>query len=159
MTGEIVYDTGTGTLKVTAPKTESLSFFRDGLCADVLSVSGASPVFQIVTASAMDGKALKQSKDILVFHQTDVTNEYLRYSTGNRKAVEHWGTRSPLIRRASARIALRLASPERFRVQAIGLDGMPKGELPVSVQNGILTFSADTASFGGTMIYRVSTKQ
>lgn len=159
MTGEIVYDTGTGTLKVTAPKTESLSFFRDGLCADVLSVSGASPVFQIVTASAMDGKALKQSKDILVFHQTDVTNEYLRYSTGNRKAVEHWGTRSPLIRRASVRIALRLASPERFRVQAIGLDGMPKGELPVSVQDGILTFSADTASFGGTMIYRVSTKQ
>lgn len=159
MTGEITYDTKTGTLKVVAPKTESLSFFRDGLRGGVLSVDGASPVFQIVTASAMDGKALKQSRDILVFHQTDVTNEYLRYSTENRKAVEHWGTRKPLIRRANARVALRLDSPERLRIQAIGLDGMPKGEIPVSIQNGALVFSADTASLGGTMIYRISTKQ
>ena len=159
MTGEITYDTKTGTLKVVAPKTESLSFFRDGLRGGVLSVDGASPVFQIINASAMDGKALKQSRDILVFHQTDVTNEYLRYSTENRKAVEHWGTRKPLIRRASARVALRLDSPERLRIQAIGLDGMPKGEIPVSIQNGALVFSADTASLGGTMIYRISTKQ
>lgn len=158
-TGEIVYDTSAGTLKVVSPKTESLSFFRDGLSGDVLSVNDASPGFQIVTVSAMDGKPLSRSRDILLFHQTDVVNQYLRYSSENRKAVEHWGVKSPLIRRAGAQITLRLPVAERYQVQAVGLNGLPKGSVPTVRRDGRLSFFVDTASFGGTMIYRINAER
>ena len=128
-TGEIAYNPSRGTLRIVSPKTESLSFFKGALAGDVLTVSDGTPTFQIVTASSMDGKPLAASGRILLFHQSDVTNRHIRYSSESMNAVEHWGKTEPLIRRASAVVQLKL-EPGDYRVQVIGLDGMPKGDDP-----------------------------
>ncbi|MBS1371532.1 MAG: hypothetical protein HPZ91_16435 [Lentisphaeria bacterium] len=153
-TGEIAYDIPKGSLRVVAPLTESLSFFSGALSGDVLKVSGGTPVFQVVTASSMDGRPLARSGKILLFHQSDVTNRHIRYSSESMNAVEHWGKKAPLIRRASADVQLKLA-PGDYKVRAIGLDGLPKGELPAKFEAGVLHFTVDTAKFGGTMVYAI----
>ncbi len=153
-TGEIAYNPSRGTLRIVSPKTESLSFFKGALAGDVLTVSDGTPTFQIVTASSMDGKPLAASGRILLFHQSDVTNRHIRYSSESMNAVEHWGKTDPLIRRASAVVQLKL-EPGDYRVQVIGLDGMPKGTIPAAFADGALKFSVDTAKFGGSMIYLI----
>lgn len=153
-TGEIVYDAPKGTLRVVSPRSESLSFFDGALAGKVLSATGGTPVFQVVTASALDGRALAESGKIVLFHQSDVTGRHIRYSSESMQAVEHWGKKAPLIRRAAAELTLKLA-PGNYSVRAIGLDGLPKGVVPSRSENGALKFRADTASFGGTMVYLV----
>ena len=153
-TGEIATNPERGTLRVVTPRTESLSFFQNGLDGKILSVSGATPTFQIVTASAMDGKTLAGSGRILLFHQSDVTNRNIRFSSESMTAVEHWGIPESLIRRAAAKVTLRLPAGT-FAVRAIGLDGLPKADIPAEYREGKLTFPIDTAAHGGTMIYLV----
>ena len=153
-TGEIATNPERGTLRVVTPRTESLSFFQNGLDGKILSVSGATPTFQIVTASAMDGKTLAGSGRILLFHQSDVTNRNIRFSSESMTAVEHWGIPESLIRRATAKVTLRLPAGT-FAVRAIGLDGLPKADIPAEYREGELTFPVDTAAHGGTMIYLV----
>ena len=153
-TGEIATNPERGTLRVVTPRTESLSFFQNGLDGKILSVSGATPTFQIVTASAMDGKTLAGSGRILLFHQSDVTNRNIRFSSESMTAVEHWGIPESLIRRATAKVTLQLPAGT-FAVRAIGLDGLPKADIPAEYREGKLTFPIDTAAHGGTMIYLV----
>ncbi|MPN11465.1 hypothetical protein SDC9_158768 [bioreactor metagenome] len=83
-----------------------------------------------------------------------MTGRHIRYSSESMQAVEHWGKKAPLIRRAAAELTLKLA-PGNYSVRAIGLDGLPKGVVPSRSENGALKFRADTASFGGTMVYLV----
>ncbi|MBS1369529.1 MAG: hypothetical protein HPZ91_06180 [Lentisphaeria bacterium] len=156
-TGEISNDPARGTLRVVTPKTESLSFFREGLTGELLAVSGATPTFQIVTASAMDGKPLGESRRILLFHQSDVTNRNIRFSSDSMTAVEHWGVPECLIRRAKAKVELKLPAGQ-FTVRAVGLDGMPKADVPAEFRDGKLSFTADTAAYGGTMAYLIERK-
>ena len=153
-TGETVYDTAKGTLRVVTPRTESLSSFGGALAGNVLAFSGGTPTLQIVTAAGMDGSPLGESRRILLFHQTDVTNRHIRYSSESMQAVEHWGEKAALIRRASAEVSLKLA-PGTYTVRAIGLDGLPKGTVPAKFADGVLSFKIDTAAFGGTMVYLI----
>ena len=109
-TGEIVYDTAKGTLRIVSPRSESLSFFDGSLSGNVLQIANGTPTFQVVTASGMDGRPLRESGRILLFHQSDVTSRHIRYSSESMNAVEHWGKREALIRRASADVTLKLAA-------------------------------------------------
>ena len=155
-TGEIVYDTAKGTLRIVSPRSESLSFFDGSLSGNVLQIANGTPTFQVVTASGMDGRALRESGRILLFHQSDVTSRHIRYSSESMNAVEHWGKKEALIRRASADVTLKLA-PGRRTVRAVGLDGVPKGEVPAEYTADGLKFRIDTAKFGGTMVYLIET--
>lgn len=155
-TGEIVYDTAKGTLRIVSPRSESLSFFDGSLSGNVLQIANGTPTFQVVTASGMDGRPLRESGRILLFHQSDVTSRHIRYSSESMNAVEHWGKKEALIRRASADVTLKLA-PGRHTVRAVGLDGVPKGEVPAEYTADGLKFRIDTAKFGGTMVYLIET--
>uniref|UniRef100_UPI003FF0EB46 cellulase family glycosylhydrolase n=1 Tax=Alistipes shahii TaxID=328814 RepID=UPI003FF0EB46 len=48
-TGEIVYDTAKGTLRIVSPRSESLSFFDGSLSGNVLQIANGTPTFQVVT--------------------------------------------------------------------------------------------------------------
>jgi len=153
-TDEIVSDTAKGTLRVVTPRTESLISFSGALSGKILAFSNGTPTLQTVTAGSMDGQPLAESRKILLFHQSDVTNRHIRYSSESMQAVEHWGERAALIRRASAEGSLKLA-PGTYSVRAIGLDGLPKGTVTAKFADGVLTFKIDTAAFGGTMVYLI----
>jgi len=45
----------------------------------------------------------------------------------------------------------------RHTVRCIGLDGVPKGEVPAEYTADGLKFRIDTAKFGGTMVYLIET--
>ncbi len=151
--GEISYDPQRRTLQVITPKTESLTLDKGELTAKVLTVKEVNS-FQSVTACAMDGKPLAESSRILLFHQSDVTNEKIRFSSETMNAVENWGSMKLLVRRATAKVEL--AIPEGAKVQALGSDGLPKAEIAATRENGKTVFTADTAAHNGTLIYLVS---
>lgn len=152
--GQIVYDSASGNLTVTAPRVESLAFFGREAKAKCLSLRDANCDFQIVAAASLDGKPLTQSGDILLFHLTDVTNDRLRYASETMRAVEDWGINRQLIRRGSADVALALPAGQ-YQVSALGLDGMPKATIPATFSADALRFKVDTARNGGTMTYRI----
>ena len=150
-TGEIFY--GDRQFRIITPKTESLALFNGNAGGHVLQVRNADS-FQVISAISMDEKPLAQSKKILIFHQSDVVNQYLRYSSETENAVESWGINKPLIRKAKSTVILTLPSSD-YKGYAIGLDGLPKSQISLTNQNGQLCFTADTAAHHGTMIYLV----
>lgn len=152
-TKQIIYNSKAGSFRVITPKTESLTLEKGDMDGKVLSVKGAD-TFQIITASAMDDKPLATSRKIIVFHQSDVSNKYMRFTSKDMCTVEDWGRNEQLIRKAKIRIKLSLGGKD-YKVSAIGLNGKPKGNINSKVKNGELVFNADTASFGGTMIYLI----
>ncbi len=152
-TGEISYNPGQETFRVISPKTESLTLSKGGLKGSVLAVNNVDS-FQSITVSALDNLPLAESKRILVFHQSDVTNENIRFSSGTMNAVEHWGGMKRLIRKAAADITLNL--PDCRQLQALSLDGTPKADIPFSATAGGISFRLDTAAYNGTMIYLIS---
>lgn len=153
-TGEIIYEPDR--FRIITPKTESLALFKGNADGHVLQVRNADS-FQVISAISMDGKPLAQSGEILLFHQSDVVNTYLRYSSESENAVESWGVNKPLIRKANADVTLSLA-PADYTVHAVGLNGLPKQPIPAVNVKGTLRFKADTSAFGGTMIYLIKKK-
>ena len=151
---QITYDSASGNLIVSAPRVESLAFFGSEAKAKCLSLGKADCDFQIVTAASLDGEELTQSGDILLFHLTDVTNDRLRYASETMRAVEDWGANRQLIRRGSADVALALPAGN-YHVSALGLDGLPKADIPAEFSGNALRFKVDTARNGGTMAYRI----
>ena len=152
-TGQIIHDTEANSFKVITPKTECLITHKGNIKGKVVAAKDADQ-FQVITASAMDGRTLGESSEILLFHQSNITNKNIRYNSKNMNAVESWGSIIPLVKRVKAEIELSLPKKD-YIVQAVGMDGIPKVEIKSAYNNGKLTFTADTGVYRGTLIYYI----
>ena len=76
------------------------------------------------------------------------------HTSETMRAVEDWGANRQLIRRGSADVALALPAGN-YHVSALGLDGLPKADIPAEFSGNALRFKVDTARNGGTMAYRI----
>ena len=152
-TNQISYDAKGGTFKVVTLKLESLTVEQGDMTGRVLTVKDADS-FQVVTAAALDGEDLRHSGRIILFHQSNVSNKYMRFTSNDMCTVEDWGRNAQLIRRARAKLELSLAG-KAYKVSAVGLNGRTKAVVPAVVDGGRLSFNADTSFFGGTMVYLI----
>ncbi len=148
--------TGPAGCTVVTPKTESLALFGGDRAGKLLRVEKADS-FQVVSALAMDGAQLASSREILLFHQSDLLNSNMRFANESCQTVEGWGETVPLIRRATATARLRLPAGS-WSVRSIGLDGAAKREIVSEFKDGELVFPLDTARDGGTMVYQITVK-
>ncbi len=153
VSGELSIHAGKGTFRVTAPRIESLTVHGGSLAGNVMRLADADS-FQVVTLAALDGKPLAGSARLLLFHQSDLTNDGIKFQSETHQGVLDWGANRQLIRRATARLELALGAGE-YRIQAIGLNGLPKGTVEAEKEENKLRIPLDTTNFGGTMIYLI----
>ncbi|MFB3903323.1 MAG: hypothetical protein ACE15E_07710 [Acidobacteriota bacterium] len=114
-----------------------------------------------VWVSSLDGKPIRQSRRLLVTHLTDLQNTDIRYAEPARQTLQDWGRLPYLVRTGKAVVSLRLESPGKYRVWALGTGGKRLTHLPVQIAAGVLTFTADVAgdpAAGARMMYEVARK-
>lgn len=145
-TGELTLDGGKGVFLIDTPKTAAVvSVDAVNGSAGVLNVN-IHKGFALVSASAMDGKILKESGKILLFHLTNVQNFNQRFSDSTLALMETWGAPQHVVRRGVADVELTLTPGETPRVYGVDLFGERIGEVPSKFNSstGKLLFTADT---------------
>ncbi len=140
-TGEIELSPQNGLFKVTTPRTACL-VLPQGMtaAAGCLRVSDGDS-FCSVSASAMDGQPLAQSRRILVLHLTNILNSGMRFRSASMTTLEDWGKLPLLVRRGTAKIALQ-TSQAGLKVWAIAPSGRRLAQVPAVLQDGRLVFTA-----------------
>lgn len=157
-TKEVVISTKTGDMAVNTPKTAAIcSIDRRDLKAGPLAVTGAT-TFCNVSASAMDGANLVQSKKVLILHITDVLNSDMVFTNAKMTDTKAWGKMPYLARRGEAKISLKNAN-EGLKVYALASNGKRLREVKSSYVDGAYVFTAKVAPGEGanapTMIYEL----
>ena len=145
-TGELTLDGEKGVFLIDTPKTAAVvSVDAVNGSAGVLNVN-IHKGFALVSASAMDGKILKESGKILLFHLTNVQNFNQRFSDSTLALMETWGAPQHVVRRGVADVELTLTPGETPRVYGVDLFGERIGEVPSKFNSstGKLLFTADT---------------
>lgn len=153
-TDELFLDGNKETLRVDTPRTQTVTLPKGEAATSLLKVKNAN-TFSTVAAVSLDGKPLRESASIVLFHLTDVCNSDIRFSNAQKTLLLHKGGLPLLVRRGRADVALTLGHP--FKVTALNCDGAPKGELPVRFENGELSFQVKTDLVpGGIMVYHLT---
>ena len=150
-------DRTNGAWRVVSSRTCAVATTKGTFAADVLSGSLDSP--GAVWVSSLDGLALRESKRMVVFHLTDARMTGQAYADVFGSLLTEWGKRPVLVRRGVASLSLALGN-SAWTVTALGIDGSRVQGVPCSVQNGRLSFVADTAGVPGraTMAYEIGRK-
>ncbi|MBQ9774958.1 MAG: hypothetical protein IJW17_02845 [Lentisphaeria bacterium] len=153
-TGEIIYDSRKGQFQVVSPKTEIMILEQGTLAGKRLQATVQEKEFQVIALTAMDGKEIKESSSLLLFHLSNVTNEMIQFSSAAGHQVNDWGINKQLIRKAKADVTLKL-TPGKWKLQALDMGGVPKGEVALSADKNGIGCSLDTTRFNGTMVYHL----
>ena len=155
-TKQIVLDANANTIKVVTPKSEAFCVDTGNMQGKVLAVQNADS-FCTIMASSLDGKRLAESRKIIVFHLTDITNTMIKYRTRRKKVIENWGKFPLLLKAGRADISLNFNNKASAKVQVLSLDGSVKGKMKFKQNsNGAISFKANTAGFpGGAMVYYI----
>ena len=143
---QLTLDGEKGVFLIDTPKTAAVvSVDAVNGSAGVLNVN-IHKGFALVSASAMDGKILKESGKILLFHLTNVQNFNQRFSDSTLALMETWGAPQHVVRRGVADVELTLTPGETPRVYGVDLFGERIGEVPSKFNSstGKLLFTADT---------------
>ena len=144
--GQVVIDRNRGVFGVASPRTSGFSCeggkAEAGPLAADISLAPAA-----VWASSLDGLPIEESRRILLTHVTDVQDESIAYADRGRCVLLQWGRLPHLMQRGRADVSLRVsAAPgEAFKVYALSANGERRGEVPFRLEDGRLTFAADTA--------------
>jgi len=157
-TKEIAIDTKSGDLTVDSPRTAAVcSIDKRNLKAGPLAVTDVT-TFCSVSASAMDGAKLTDSKRVLILHVTDVRNTDMLFTNDKCTDVKDWGRLPYLAKTGSAQIALK-NSNRGLKVYALGADGSRLREVPAKYADGAYVFTAKVAAGDGkdapTMAYEL----
>lgn len=156
-TGEIQIDGNIPLFSVRTPKTESITLQAGGARSGVLEVERAAD-YQTICAVSLDGRELGKSRNILLFHLTDVFNSGAMFENERLTELKQSGTLPLLVRRTS--VTVRLHGAADCIVTALSADGSPLGEVRAERKNGILEFTANTGAFpGGVMAYHLTERK
>ncbi len=152
-TGELSLDSTAKTFKVVTPKTETLTFSGDA-SAKVLNVKNAD-VYQTIALISLDGKALAESRKMLLIQLTDVAGSGEILGNEKRTILESWGNLPALLQKGKADVELAVSSS--MKVEALKFDGSLNGAVKADYAGGKLSFTADTSCRqGGVMAYLIS---
>ena len=159
-TGEVSIDRKAGSLSVVTPRSAAVCLFGPALAAGPLAVADAT-TFCSVSASAMDGAALEQSKRVLLFHLTDVQSTEARFGDKSMRDMKSQGKLPYLARVGSAQVTLRNAN-RGLKLWALASDGTRLREVPATYADGAYRFTARVAPGEGanqpTMMYELAEK-
>lgn len=157
-TKEISINNKTGVLRVMTPRTEAITAYpgNPAVTAGGLTVQPLD-TFTTVSASAMDGKDLRTSRRILLFHLTNVVNSNEVFDGPGMHMIKKTGTLPYLVKTGTAKVALRSSVPG-LTLYAIKSDGTRFAKIPATYANGAYTFDlviapADPAA---TMAYELA---
>jgi hypothetical protein len=160
-TGEVTIDGPKDRLVLDTPRTAG-GFAPVGQTIEAptggvrVSIEGSDAT---VWVSALDGKAIRQSRRLLVTHLTDLQNTDIRYAEAERKTLLDWGRMPHLVRAGKAEVAIQLKSPDKFRVWALTPGGKRLAEVPAKAEKDTLRFTVDVAgdpASGARMVYEVA---
>jgi len=144
-------DPENGTFAAVTSCTEALALERGDLAGDALAVSDANREC-VIAAISRDGAPLRESGDILLLHLTNLSATGAQWD--DDATIRSWGGFPLLVERGSVRISLATDGPRR--VEALDADGNPAGVVPVTFENGRVSFLADVSAFPcGVVAYRL----
>lgn len=156
-TGEIALDNKKGHLRVATSRTACIvAPAGAALAAGELSVANAD-TFSTVSASAMDGLPLAESRRVLVFHLTNVLNTDMAFSNDKMNMLYRTGTLPYLAKTGFVDVRLRNANPG-LKLHAIASDGRRLREVPATYAEGAYAFKVAISSNDAhpTMIYELA---
>ena len=117
----------------------------------------------LVAAASLDGRALGESKRLLVWHLTDLHGDGFR--SGGRvtrgvhlthTGVLSWGSARTLLRAGEADVSLSISGSAHAKVWAIDTSGRRRNEVPCRIHDGKLAFTASARQpFGGCLHYEI----
>ncbi|GAT35250.1 hypothetical protein TSACC_3314 [Terrimicrobium sacchariphilum] len=134
-TGEIELDPSRGMFALATPR--SAGFVLPGGevgRGDFLSVRNG-PAFGVFCVASVDGKALVESRRILLLHLTDVLNKGMKFQDSNRRLLAELGEMPHLAHRASATVELALPAGT-WRAWSVRTDGSRVKEISLGEKDG-----------------------
>lgn len=153
-TDELMLDGNKGVFRVDTPRTQCITLPGGSASTGALSV-GKVNTFTTVAVISLDGKPLKETRSAVLFHLTDVCNSNIRFANEQKTVVLNKGTLPLLFRRGSAEVSL--AADRPFTVTALDCDGVIKGTIPGTVEDGHFRFTLKNDRFpGGVMVYHLT---
>ena len=157
LTGEIMLDPA-GSVRVVTPRSEVLTFRGASADGKVLKVRKAG-AFTTVSVHSLDGKPLRESREILLFHLTDSLASGTQFQTPLRDLMLKSGHFPMLVARGSAEISLGV-SGSGWQAEALRADGSTLASLPLRTTGSGIAFTVSTHSPKGcSMIYHLSRPQ
>ena len=155
-TGELRLDSRKNTLAIQTPRTLSATLASGSLTAGALMVRQVTyPT--TVSVSSLDETPVVRSGKLLLFHLTNVIDSGTTFKGEKMRYLLKWGELPHLVRRAPAKVSLRLDGDAVSKVEALHFDGTVRGEVKSTFVNGVLSFTADPGCFpGGVMIYWIT---
>lgn len=144
-TGELTLDRADGSFRIATARTAAIVLLKKGnASAGELTVDNAGD-FCLVSASAMDGAGLAESKRILVLHLTNVLSSGMKFRDRSMSILETRGKVPSLVRRGEAGVRLALAPGAEPAVYGCDLTGRRIEKVnSVFSPDGQLQFQADT---------------
>ncbi|MCU7373171.1 hypothetical protein PEC18_20690 [Paucibacter sp. O1-1] len=159
-TGELQLDTSARRFSVDTPRTVALLTASAPDAVGLLSLQRLS-VPALVAASSMDGRALSQSRHILLFVITDANNTGIEFQDEARTRLRKLGTLPALVQ--PVQITLRLAlsgTPGALRLHSLSQSGRRLQALPVRVDGATVQCDIDTAalSSGPSLMFELTSE-
>jgi len=109
--------------------------------------------FAVVSAIALDGKELKESNCILLFHLTDVKVEGDKFASEEMNVLRGRDKSGvPLAQHGIVELTVR-SDRQGWNLYAIDLSGRRIAEVPFQQKNGELTFHADNFAIKGQVVF------
>ncbi len=152
----IELDRDRGTFRIVTPKTAG-GFVPSGSIQAGAVAFDAGDVATTVWASSLDGKAITDSRRILVTHLTDVQADGNVYADKEKRTLLKWGSYPPIVRAGKACISLAVANPSALSVWALETTGKRLEKIPCAVKDGKLMFTAEVKGpHGARMLYEIA---
>ena len=143
-TGEIDINAKAGMFKVVTSRSETFVFAAKGEMSGNVFSAVVPDAPATLFAGSLDGKNLKDSDRILIFHITDVTNSKIKFGNESHTLLEAWGTLPHLARAGTAALKLKLAPGNAPKVYALDFAGRRIGEVNADIsKEGVLSFGVN----------------
>ncbi len=150
-TGEIRLVPQAGTCIISTPKTQAIVLPEGSGETDFLRVDNADG-YQAVAVISLDGAPLSSSGSILLLHLADVLNSGMVFGSMDRTVVTKMGAAPQLLRRRTAKVALK--TDAAWQIRMLDFDGTVRRKIPGSARGRELRLVVDTGALpGGVMAY------
>lgn len=161
-TGEVVVDGARDVLVLRTARTAG-GFAAEGEVIEAGPVAvRVAKTDATVWVSSVDGRAIGESRRLLVMHLTDVADGGMRFGERARQTLLAWGKLPHLVRAGRAVVSIRMKEAAGARVWALSTAGERVGPVAAEVRDGALQVTLDVAgaqgASGARMMYEVEVR-
>ena len=111
-----------------------------------------------LTLAAVDGLSpIRTAKRLLLVRLTNALNTGMEFTDKDMTQLENMGTIPALLRNSKFTVRIRNTRAAELKLHPLSLEGIPTGKViaPVSVKDGVATFTVDTAKDGDTVYFEI----